>query len=93
MSEPVRTLSDATRGEVLLRLRRIEGQMRGVQRMAEEGRDCREIVHQIAAMKAALSSVTAVVLECYAHNCLDNSDQPRDTTVADLIDVMIKATR
>ncbi|MCU0491343.1 MAG: metal-sensitive transcriptional regulator [Chloroflexaceae bacterium] len=93
MAEPVRTLSPTTRDDVLQRLRRIEGQVRGVQRMVEEGRDCRDIVNQVAAMRAALTSVTGVVLECYAHNCLDCGDQPRDVAVSELIDVVLKATK
>lgn len=93
MTEQVRSISPTTRDEVLPRLRRIEGQVRGIQRMIEEGRDCREIFHQIAAIKAALNSVSGVVLECYAHNCLGDADNVRDETVAELIDVMLKATR
>ena len=43
--------------DVLKRLRRLEGQIRGVQRMVEEGQDCREIVTQLSACKAALDRV------------------------------------
>jgi len=92
MAETVRTVSLAARDDVLLRLRRIEGQVRGIQRMVEEGRDCRQIVHQIAAIRAALSGVNAQVLECYARDCLDNADCA-DETVAELIEVMLKASR
>lgn len=93
MSETVRPISDMLHDDVLLRLRRIEGQVRGVQRMVEEGRDCREIVNQVAAIKAALTSVSTVVLECYTRNCLDDSSQDRDDLVSELIDVIHKATR
>lgn len=93
MAEQVRSLSSETRDDVGVRLRRIEGQIRGVQRMVEEGRDCRDLVNQIAAIKAALGSVNAVVLQCYAANCLEGSSESSDTTVAELIDVMIKGTR
>lgn len=93
MAESARTVSPETREEVLPRLRRIEGQVRGIQRMLEEGRDCREIFHQIAAVKAALNGVSATVLECYAHNCLDDPERSRDETVSELIDVMLKTTR
>ncbi len=91
--EVIRTVSPQTREEVLLRLRRIEGQVRGIQRMVEEGRDCRQIVHQIAAIRAALHSVNASVLECYARGCLDTSDPVRDETVSELINVILKSTR
>jgi DNA-binding FrmR family transcriptional regulator len=85
MADQVRPLSPARRDDVLLRLRRIEGQVRGIQRMVEEDRDCREIVTQVAAVRSALASVNGQVLRCYAHNCLDCDDQPRDKTIADLI--------
>jgi DNA-binding FrmR family transcriptional regulator len=87
MAESVRALSPERRDDVLVRLRRIEGQVRGVQRMVEEGRDCRDIVNQVAAVKAALSSVNSVVLQCYANNCLGDEEQPRETTIAELIEL------
>ena len=92
MSVPHRPLAPSTRDDVLLRLRRIEGQVRGVQRMVEEGRDCREIVNQVAAIKAALASVNSAVLQCFAHGCLDTGDEP-NPQVAEIIEVMLKGTR
>jgi DNA-binding FrmR family transcriptional regulator len=85
MSDQVRPLSPARRDDVLLRLRKIEGQVRGIQRMVEEGRDCRDIVTQVAAVKSALASVNGQVLRCYAQNCLGSDDQPRDETITSLI--------
>ncbi|NJK79942.1 MAG: metal-sensitive transcriptional regulator [Chloroflexaceae bacterium] len=78
---------------ISMRLRRIEGQIRGIQRMVESGRDCREIVNQVVAVKAALSSLNAVVLECYVRRCLDNPDCAQDNTAEELIDMMLKASR
>jgi DNA-binding FrmR family transcriptional regulator len=46
------------------RLKRIEGQSRGLQRMLEEGADCEQVVIQVAAMKAALSKVGVRVAAC-----------------------------
>jgi DNA-binding FrmR family transcriptional regulator len=43
--------------DVLKRLRRLEGQIRGVQRMIEEGQDCADVVTQLSACKAALDRV------------------------------------
>lgn len=43
--------------EVYKRLRRLEGQIRGIQRMVEEGAECRDIVTQLAAAKGALDRV------------------------------------
>lgn len=58
---------------VLHRLRRLEGQARGVQRMVLEGRDCREVLRQIAAIQAAARSLGALVLEHYLISCLEES--------------------
>ncbi len=88
-SEPasIHPLSPQRRDDVLLRLRRIEGQVRGVQRMIDEGRDCREIFTQVTAIKSALTSVNSQVLQCYAHNCLGDPDEPTDRTIAELIEL------
>lgn len=48
---------DEVNDDVHKRLARLEGQIRGLQRMLDEGKDCREIVTQLAAAKAALDRV------------------------------------
>jgi DNA-binding FrmR family transcriptional regulator len=85
MAEPVRSLSVASREDVNRRLRRIEGQVRGIQRMVDEGRDCREIITQVTAIRSALNSVNSVVVQCYAHTCLESGETPGDRTIAELI--------
>ena len=60
----------AARTEVINRLRRIEGQVRGLQRMIDEGRDCAEVVTQIAAARAALDRLGHRVVALNLENCL-----------------------
>jgi len=55
--------------EALARLRRIEGQVRGIQRMLEE-RDCGEVIVQIAAARSALNRVALLILQGYTRECL-----------------------
>jgi DNA-binding FrmR family transcriptional regulator len=58
--------------EVMLnRLRRIEGQVRGVERMIEEGRDCESIITQLGAVRSATESVAALLLKNYMKLCFD----------------------
>lgn len=57
------------RSEINLRLRKIEGQIKGVQNMVENERDCVDIMIQLAAAKAALESVAGLVLRNYAGIC------------------------
>ena len=56
--------------KLLSRLRRIEGQVRGVARMVEEERYCIDILNQLQAIKAALKRVEAEVLKGHAAHCV-----------------------
>ncbi|MFC6592618.1 metal-sensitive transcriptional regulator [Deinococcus lacus] len=55
--------------KILARLRRIEGQVRGLQRMIEEGRDCHEVLTQFSGVRSALDAAGNAVLEQYASGC------------------------
>jgi DNA-binding FrmR family transcriptional regulator len=59
--------------DVLLRLRRIEGQLRGLQRMVGEGVPCADILTQVAAVTAAIKRVGVVVVKTYMEECLDKT--------------------
>jgi DNA-binding FrmR family transcriptional regulator len=87
-----RPISACTQAEVLLRLRRIEGQVRGIQRMVEENRDCRDVVVQLAAIKASVASLNTLVAETYAQECLCGGEQLDSGEVARLLD-LLKAAR
>jgi DNA-binding FrmR family transcriptional regulator len=59
--------------EVLLnRLKRLEGQVRGVEKMIEDGRDCESIVTQLGAVRSAIEGVGALLLRNYMKICFDN---------------------
>jgi DNA-binding FrmR family transcriptional regulator len=78
------------KAELQKRLRRIEGQVRGVARMVDEDRDCREIVQQLAAIRAATHQVGLLVARSYACQCMA---QPADQAMLDdLISILGKAT-
>jgi DNA-binding FrmR family transcriptional regulator len=55
---------------VLKRLRRIEGQVRGVEKMVEEDRYCIDVVTQVTAIQAALDKVALELLSDHAANCV-----------------------
>jgi DNA-binding FrmR family transcriptional regulator len=60
----------ATKDQLLKRLRRIEGQVRGVERMVEEDRYCIDILTQISAAQAALDKVALGLLDDHARHCI-----------------------
>jgi len=63
---------------ILIRLRRIEGQVRGVQRMIENEAECSEIMNQIAAIKSAVNHVGLLIFENHARECIARSLQEED---------------
>jgi DNA-binding FrmR family transcriptional regulator len=58
------------RDAVLKRLRRIEGQVRGVEKMVEENRYCIDVVTQVTAIQAALDKVALELLSDHAAHCV-----------------------
>ncbi|MBV8713355.1 MAG: metal-sensitive transcriptional regulator [Solirubrobacterales bacterium] len=60
----------ASKDQLLARLRRIEGQIRGIQGMVEDDRYCIDILTQISAAQAALDKVALGLLDGHAHTCV-----------------------
>lgn len=62
---------DETKSKALIdRLKRIEGQVRGIERMLERDEDCEDIIIQISAVKAALHKVGLTVLQGHIEHCV-----------------------
>jgi CsoR family transcriptional regulator, copper-sensing transcriptional repressor len=66
----------ASRDQLLTRLRRIEGQVRGVERMVEEDRYCIDVLTQISAVQAALDKVALGLLDDHARHCVVGGAAP-----------------
>ena len=60
----------ATKQQLQRRLRRVEGQVRGVARMVEEDRYCIDVLTQISAIQAALDKVALGLLDDHVHHCV-----------------------
>ncbi len=60
----------ASRDQLLKRLNRVEGQVRGVRGMVEDDRYCIDVLTQIAAIQAALDKVALGLLDDHAHHCV-----------------------
>ncbi len=67
------------RDAVLKRLRRIEGQVRGVERMVEENRYCIDVVTQVTAIQAALDKVALELLSDHAAHCVAGAEGDTQT--------------
>jgi CsoR family transcriptional regulator, copper-sensing transcriptional repressor len=66
-------MHDGTKHKVTARLKRIEGQVRGLLRMVEEDRYCVDLLTQIDAVRAALHKVEEQVLQDHVEHCVANA--------------------
>jgi len=89
-SEKTTVREDKLKTDLLTRLKRIEGQVKGVSRMVEEDTYCDKILHQISAIRAALDGVGKQVLENHLRGCLVDRIQAGEGEVVDELLVTIK---
>jgi DNA-binding FrmR family transcriptional regulator len=73
MEIPEETIADVTR-----RLRRVEGQLRGIQQMLADGRDCRDVVTQMSAASKALDQAGFLLVAAGLTWCVSNPDRSEE---------------
>lgn len=83
---------------VLLRLKTVEGHVRGIQKMVESDAYCIDIIRQIQAVQSALSKVSTQILEEHLHSCLitavrGDDDGERERVLREITDVFEAATK
>jgi len=84
-------MSTEAKADMSRRLRRLEGQVRGVQKMLDEDRDCQEIVQQLAAIRSAAHQASLLLVRSYAAECLiDGSRGSAQQAINELVDVLAK---
>ena len=77
--------NEAISKEVLLkRLKRAEGQIRGVQKMIENGRDCESVITQLGAVRSAIEGVGGLILKNYMKICFRDEQAPECLDVESL---------
>ena len=81
----------ADRRRLLTRLRRIEGQARGLAKMVEEDRYCIDILQQIASLRAAADAVALILLRDHLDGCVREAVQ--DGAGSEKIDEVVEAVR
>jgi DNA-binding FrmR family transcriptional regulator len=62
--------SPEVKGDLIARLRRIEGQVRGVEKMVQDDRDCAAILQQMSAIRSAVHQASLVLARAYAERCM-----------------------
>lgn len=80
---------------IIKRLRRIEGQIKGIQKMVIDEKFCGDVLIQVAAARSALNSVGGIILENYMQNCLKGYlEGAKDESELDqLVQTMLQYTK
>jgi DNA-binding FrmR family transcriptional regulator len=87
----------ANREQLLNRLRRVEGQVRGLQRMVEEDRYCIDVLTQIASATKALQSVAVTMLDDHVRHCvrdaIEQGPESADAKIEEALDVIARLVK
>jgi len=83
-------ISLESKEDILKRLRRIEGQVRGIQKMIADDKNCVETLTQVSAVRAAINKVGSIILEKHSLVCIENvvSSEDREKALSDLTKTM-----
>ncbi|MBO8169743.1 MAG: metal-sensitive transcriptional regulator [Thermoanaerobacteraceae bacterium] len=84
--------------DLLRRLKKIEGQVKGIQRMISEDKYCVDILIQIAAVRAAINRVGTIIFENHTRGCLrtafeKGNKEDQEAMIQELIEVIAKFTK
>ena len=88
-------IEEINKVKILHRLKKIEGQIRGIQSMITENRSCSDILIQVSAVKAALNRINKLLLEEKVYSCLNSSNNLYiyQNTLDEIIELIIKFLR
>ncbi len=81
---------------ILVRLRRMEGQLKGIQRMVEEDKYCVDVLNQLSSVIGATQKVAAIILQDHIRGCVRDSlsrDEHSDDYVNELVAVVERFTK
>ncbi len=95
MEESIKTTVQPNKQQLLNRLKRVEGQVRGVHQMVENDRYCVDILHQISAIQSAMNKVSLALLEDHTHHCVVKAIKGQDgeAAIKELMSVMKTMTK
>ena len=76
--------------KVTNRLKRVEGQLRGIVRMMDEEQDCKQIITQLSAVRSAIDRTIGVIVTENLVNCLDEAKHQDGAAVNELVEEAMK---
>jgi len=92
----VKTPYCESKEDLIRRLKKIEGQVKGLQRMIENDKSCVEVLIQVAAIRAAINKVGTIIFEHHSRGCIINAvknEANQEEAIEELINVLTKFIR
>ena len=80
--------------KVINRMKRIEGQVRGLIKMMEEGKDCRDVVTQMSAAKTALDRTAALIVSSNLEQCIreeKENGENAEALIQEAVELLVKS--
>nr|WP_309100598.1 metal-sensitive transcriptional regulator [Fredinandcohnia onubensis] len=76
------------------RIKRIEGQLRGILRMMEENKDCKDVITQLSASRTAIDRTIGVIVSSNLVSCVRNADEKGENTeelVKEAVELLVRS--
>jgi DNA-binding FrmR family transcriptional regulator len=74
------------------RIKRMEGQLRGILKMMEEGKDCKEVVTQLTAVRSAVDKTIGVIVSTNLIECVKNAEEvEKENLVNEAVNLLVKS--
>lgn len=81
--------------KVVNRLKRIEGQIKGILKMIDENKDCKDVITQLSASRSAIDRTIGVIVSSNLIDCIKNKDEigerTEDELVKEAVDLLVKS--
>ncbi|HOM42640.1 MAG TPA: metal-sensitive transcriptional regulator [Bacillota bacterium] len=83
---------EISKEDILNRMKKIEGQAKGIQKMIEEDKCCGDIMVQISAIRSAINKVGGLIMDRYIKECLKESlkDKNSDKSIEEIIETIVR---
>ena len=83
---------EISKEDILNRMKKIEGQVKGIQKMIDEDKCCGDIMVQISAIRSAINKVGGLIMDRYIKECLKESlkDKNSDKSIEEIIETIVR---
>ena len=87
--------NEVSKEDILNRMKKVEGQVKGIQKMIDEDKCCGDIMIQISAIRSAINKVGGLIMDRYVKECLRKpcEDRNNDKNIEEIIETIVRYVR